>query len=105
VTAAKQRLESTTQKVLADLDDADQRRASAARRIELSERALALSKRQLEAARARFRTGTATALEAREAEEQLRTAELRAVRARVDLVLADYGLLHLSGGRVSRSAR
>jgi outer membrane protein len=105
VTAAKQRLDATTQKVLADLDDADQRRASAARRIDLSDRTLTISKSQLDAERARFRTGAGTALEVRVAEDQARTAELRTARARVDLAVADLALLHLSGGLVPHASR
>jgi outer membrane protein TolC len=105
VAAARQRLEATVQKVLAALDDADQRRLSAARRIDLSDRTLTVSKSQLDAESARFRTGTGTALQVRVSEDQVRTAELRTVRARVDLVVADLGLLHLSGALVPRFAR
>lgn len=100
ITAARQRLDATIQRVLADLDDADQRRTSAARRIDLSDRTLTVSKAQLDAENARFRTGTGTALQVRVAEDQVRTAELRTVRARVDLAVADIGLLHLSGALI-----
>lgn len=105
VTAAKQRLDATTQKVLADIDDAEQRRTGASRRIETSERTLAIAREQLDAEQKRFRTGTATALQVREAEDQARTAELRALRARVDLVIAELGLLHLTGALVSHVSR
>ena len=105
VTAAKQRLDEVTQKALADLDDADQRRASATRRIELADRALAVARSQLDAETSRFKTGTGTALQVREAEDQVRTAELRTVRARVDLVLAELTLLHVTGALVPQVVR
>lgn len=105
VTAAKQRLDATVQKVVADLDDADQRRISAVRRIDLAERTRAVSQSQLDAENSRFRTGTGTALQVRVAEDQVRTAELRTVRARVDLAVAELGLLHISGGLVPKFAR
>jgi outer membrane protein len=105
VTASRQRLDATILKVLADLDDAEQRRVSADRRIDLSGRTLAVSRSQLDAETARFRTGSGTALQVRVAEDQVRTAELRAARARVDLVIAELGLLHLSGALVPQLAR
>ncbi|MBX3231814.1 MAG: TolC family protein [Labilithrix sp.] len=105
VTAAKQRLDSTIQKVTADLDDAEQRRVSATLRIGLADRTLAVSKSQLDSEKARFKTGTGTALQVRVAEDQVRTSELRAVRARVDLAIADLGLLHVSGALVPQAAR
>ena len=105
ISAARQRLQATTQRVLAELDDAEQRRTSAEQRIELADRTLKVAERQMEAETARFRTGSGTALEARAAEEQVRTAALRAVRARVDLVTAELTLLHLTGGLLPAFAR
>lgn len=105
VAAAKQKLEATTQRVLADLDDAEQRDSSARARIELTERTLELARQQRDAQEGRFRTGAATALEVREAEEQVRTAELRALRARVDLVTAHVAIAHLTGDLLAEAAR
>ena len=105
VVTAKQKLDATTQKVLADLDDATQRDTSARQRIELADRTLELARQQRDAEQARFRTGAATALQVRESEDQVRSAELRAVRARVDLATAHVTIAHLTGSLVAETAR
>ncbi len=105
VVTAKQKLDATTQKVLADLDDATQRDTSARQRIELADRTLELARQQRDAEQARFRTGAATALQVRESEDQVRSAELRALRARVDLVTAHVTIAHLTGSLVAETAR
>jgi outer membrane protein TolC len=63
--------------VVADLDDAEQRRVAASGRVDLSDRTLVVSKSQLDAETWRFKTGTGTALQVRVAEDQVRTTELR----------------------------
>jgi outer membrane protein TolC len=105
ISAARQRLDATSQRVLADLDDAEQRRVAAEHRIELADRTFAVSQQQFKAENARFRTGSGTALEVRAAEEQVRTSSLRAVRARVDLVVAELTLRHLTGGLLPELSR
>jgi len=97
VTVARQKLDALLQKTAADVNEAAQRDASARRRIELSESTLKIAREQVEAEVARFRTGSGTALQVREAEEQVRTAELRAARARVDLAIAHLTIAHLTG--------
>lgn len=104
VTAARQRLDAVLQQVATELEEAQQRDRSARRRIDLTERTLTIAREQLNAEEQRFRTGSATALQVREAEEQVRSAELRAVRARVDLALAHITIAHLTGSLVRETA-
>ena len=104
VTVARQRHDAVLQQVDAELDEAQQRDASARRRIDLADRTLAIAREQLKAEEARFRTGSATALQVREAEDQVRTAELRAERARVDLAVAHLTIAHLTGDLLRETA-
>jgi outer membrane protein TolC len=78
-----------------------QRRA-ARERVELSTRTEKVAREQAEAERARFQAGGSIALVVQEAEDSLRQAQLRAQRARVDLVLADLALAELRGQLLSR---
>ncbi|HKY40084.1 MAG TPA: TolC family protein [Polyangiaceae bacterium] len=80
-----------------------QRRA-ARERVELSTRTETVARAQAEAERARFQAGGSIALAVQEAEDSLRQAQLRAQRARVDLVLADLALAELRGQLLSRYA-
>ncbi len=105
VTVARQRLDAVLQQVVSELDEAQQRDASARRRIDLADRTLEIARRQLDAEQARFRTGSATALQVREAEDQVRTAELRTARARVDLAVAHLAIAHLTGDLLRETAR
>jgi outer membrane protein len=104
VKVARDRLDAVLQQVVAELDAAQQRDAAARRRIDLSDRTLEIARTQLGAEEARFRTGSATALQVREAEEQVRSAELRTVRARVDLALAHLTIAHLTGTLIRETA-
>ena len=105
VTVARQRLDAVLQQVASELDEAQQRDTSARRRIDLADRTLEIARKQLEAEQARFRTGSATALQVREAEDQVRTAELRTARARVDLAVAHLAIAHLTGDLLRETAR
>jgi outer membrane protein TolC len=78
-----------------------QRRA-ARERVELAARTEKVARAQAEAERARFQAGGSIALVVQEAEDSLRQAQLRAQRARVDLVLADLALAELRGQLLSR---
>jgi outer membrane protein TolC len=104
ITVARQKLDAVLQKTVAEVDEAEQRDASARRRIALTESTLTIAREQVEAELARFRTGSGTALQVREAEEQVRTAELRAARGRVDLAVAHVTLAHLTGSLLHETA-
>ena len=78
-----------------------QRRASR-ERLELSARTEKVARQQAEAERARFQAGGSIAIVVQEAEDSLRQAQLRAQRARVELVLADLELAELRGQLLAR---
>ncbi|HEY5961731.1 MAG TPA: TolC family protein [Polyangiaceae bacterium] len=105
IQAAKLRLTAIEQRLSADVDKALTREQSSRNRIRLADATLAIAKQQLDAETQRFRTGSATALQVREAENTVRSAELRASRARTDWVEASVTLEHLSGRLLDRWTR
>lgn len=68
----------------------------------LSARTEKVARAQAEAERARFQAGSSIAISVQEAEDSLRQAQLRAQRARVDLMLAEVQLMELRGQLLSR---
>jgi outer membrane protein TolC len=70
----------------------------------LSTRTEKVAREQAQAERARFQAGSSIAISVQEAEDSLRQAQLRAQRARVDLMLAELQLLELRGELLSRYA-
>jgi len=102
IETAKQRLTAIEQRVLADLEKAVTREESSRKRVGLADATLTIAKQQYEAEAQRFRTGSATALQVREAENSVRNAELRASRARADWVESKLTLEHLSGKLLER---
>lgn len=66
-------------------------------KAELSARTEKVARQQAEAERARFQAGSSIAISVQEAEDSLRQAQLRAERARVDLMLAEVELAELRG--------
>jgi outer membrane protein TolC len=105
IDAARKRLDATKQKVTADVDTAVRKDETARKRIALAEQSLEIARRQLDAETARFRTGSSTALQVREAEDQVRSAELRAARASVDLAIAHQQIAHLTGRLLAERAK
>lgn len=105
VDAARSKLEAVKQRVVSDLDVALRKERTAQERITLAERSLEIARRQVEAETTRFRTGSSTALVVREAEDQVRSAELRVVRAEVDLTSARQQIAHLTGRLLARVPR
>lgn len=94
---AKQRLTALEQRLVADVNKALTREQSGRRRVKLADATLAIAKQQYEAEAQRFRTGSSTALQVREAENSVRNAELRVSRAHTDWIEASLTLEHLSG--------
>jgi outer membrane protein TolC len=105
IETAKYRLAAIEQRLSADVDKALAREASSRKRVTLADATLAIAKQQLVAETERFRTGSATALQVREAEKTVRSAELRASRARADWIEASLTLEHLSGRLLERWSR
>lgn len=91
---------STRQTLRADVDTAIQKRQVAKDRVRLAERTVDVATRQLEAEQARFASGSGTALEVIQAQDQVQGARLRFARARADLLQAHFSLSHLVGALV-----
>jgi outer membrane protein len=70
---------------------------AARQKAELSTRTEKVARQQAEAERARFQAGSSIAISVQEAEDSLRQAQLRAQRARVDVMLAENELSELRG--------
>jgi outer membrane protein len=102
VEAARDRLEATRQAVLANLQSQVTRQAAARRRLNLALATTRTAEARLAAQRARFETGSSTPLEVLQAEDDVRTARLRAARARVDLAEACVVIDHLTGELLRR---
>ncbi len=81
------------------------RRRAARERLALSRETEKVAGQQAEAERARFKAGGSIAISVQQAEDAHRRAQLRAQRARVDLVLAELELDELRGLLLSRYAR
>jgi outer membrane protein len=97
VTVARQNLEAVRLRVVADLESAASNSEASRRRLDLARQTRSIAERQLAAETERFRSGGATALEVRVAEDQVRSAQLREVRAGVDLISAHLLAAHLTG--------
>jgi outer membrane protein TolC len=78
------------------------RLGAARQKSELSKRTEPVARQQAEAERARFQAGSSIAISVQEAEDSLRQAELRARRARVDVLLAELDLTELRGELLHR---
>jgi outer membrane protein len=97
VETASHKFEEARQSVFADLDTSVQTEASARRRIDLAEQTRAVAARQLAAEEARYATGSSTSIQVLQAEDAVRSAELRLARARADEVQAHLRVAQISG--------
>ena len=70
---------------------------SAGKRMEISERAIGLSKQNIDAEQRRFELGRATNFDVLERQEELKQARLRYARAAVDYLIADSFIESLTG--------
>ncbi len=105
ISVAQNELQATKQRVATDLDVALRKAETARTRVDLAARSHAIAQKQLDAQSMLFRTGSATALAVREAEDQVRSAELREARANVDLVIAELQVTHLLGRLLADASR
>ncbi len=102
--AAEARKEQVELQIETDIDTNRAEVESAARRIELAARTTKAAERQLQAAEDRFDLGDGLAIDVQRAEDALRRARLRALRARVDWVKSRVALDHLTGELLVRYA-
>ncbi len=97
VEAAEERLRAAELRIEAEARSLAARAEAARRRVGLAIRSVEASRRLAEAERERFALGTTTSLAVQTAEDDLRAAELRVARARVDARNASLALGHLTG--------
>ena len=101
---AEEQLRQARQQVLADVQGALDRAESGAEKVALAERTAEIAGRQLRAEQARYQTGASTSLSVLEAEDKLRTAQLRLARARADRAEVALVIDHLTGALLKRYA-
>jgi outer membrane protein TolC len=97
VDAAQQRLEEVRATIEQQVMGYLEQRRAARRRIELAQQTVELARQSVEAERGRIETGTHIATMLLAQEEELRSAELRLRRARVDLYNTETLLLSFVG--------
>lgn len=102
VRAANARHDAAVQQVRSDAKTELAQLEQAREKVSLAERTAEVSTRSVEAQQKRFASGTATALEVREAEQTLRRAQLSVERHRVDAVKSNVRLEHLTGDLLVR---
>jgi outer membrane protein TolC len=104
VEVAEQRLREARLRILSELGKALEGEATGERKLALSERTRDIAKRQLEAEQARYATGASTPIQVLDAEDKVRSAELRVARAQADLVQSALLRQHLTGDLLQRYA-
>jgi len=102
VETARTQLEEAKLAVASEIDVALAEHKAGAERLTLAERTVDIARKQLSAEQARLATGATTPLTVVEAEEDLRSAELRVARARADLMQASLTIDHLTGQLLAR---
>ena len=90
-------LRQSEEQVRADFAQAEGRYALGLRQIALEEGNLEVARRQAEAAQERFRVGSSSALEFRDAQQKLLSAQSRLATARQSAKLSELALKRLSG--------
>jgi outer membrane protein TolC len=93
--AARTRIRANAAQLVAQLEAARARTAAA-------EQTAGIAAKQLEAEQARFAAGASTPIQVQTAEDSLRQARLRVVRARVDAIKTGISLEHSTGDLVPR---
>lgn len=104
VVAADRRLDQARLTAQASVEAELARLESARARVELAGRTAEVAEAQLAAEQRRYEIGASTPIEVLQAEEAVRTALLRQVRAEVDLRSAEAAVEHLIGALVARWA-
>ncbi len=100
--AATATLEAARLRVATDIEVVARRLSESIERAQLASRTVALARQLYEAETHRLDLGTSTPTQVLAAEEELRNAELRLARARVDAVLAEAAVAHATGDLLMR---
>lgn len=104
VDATQKSLTAAQTRIRAEVETLVLQERAARSRAELAERTVAIAQKAADAQRARMQTGTATALQVIQAENEVRSAELRSLRARVDAYQAVINLRRATGRLVQYTA-
>jgi len=102
--AAEARMEQVEISIETNVDLNHAQAEAASERIELADRTAEAAERQLQAAKDRYDIGDGLAIDVQRAEDTLRRARLRALRARVDWVQSRIAIDHLTGELLIRYA-
>ncbi|MFO0615780.1 MAG: TolC family protein [Polyangiaceae bacterium] len=95
--AAQDRYQAKVDQIVADVASKRVDALSAASGVRLAEKTVDVSRRLAKAEQDKFALGTGDASDVVKAEESVREAELRLLRARVDAVTGGYALEHATG--------
>lgn len=104
VQIAEQRLLAARQRIQTEVETLLEQERAARIRLEMAEKTAEIAEKQVAAATERFEIGVGISVEVQQAEDELRKAKLRAVRARIDLVEAEVQRHHSTGQLLSRIA-
>jgi len=104
VKVAEQRLVAARQRIQTEVDTMLEQERAARVRLQMAETTAGIAEKQVAAVTERYELGAAIAVEVQQAEDELRKAKLRAVRARIDLVEAEVQRAHATGQLLDRIA-
>lgn len=104
VRVAEQRLLSARQRIQSDIETLFEQERAARIRLQLAEKTSEIAEKQVAAQNERFDIGVAIAVEVQQAQDELRQAQLRTVRARVDVVESEIERDHATGRLLERIA-
>ncbi len=104
IEVARAQLDEAKESVLAELDVALTELSAGTERVTLAQRTVEIAQQQLAAELARLSAGATTPLAIVQAEEDLRSAQLRVVQARAALVQTSLTVDHLTGRLLARHA-
>lgn len=104
VHVAEQRLLSARQRIQTEVETLLEQERAARIRLELAERTAEIAAKQVAAETERFEIGVAIPVQVQLAEDELRRARLRAVRARVDVVESAVQRDHATGRLLAQVA-
>jgi outer membrane protein TolC len=94
---AEQQLEAALQAIVTESRTSLDTHTIARRRLELADNTVTIARELLIAEQGRYELGARTSNSVLEAQAELRNAELRSLRARVDLISTELRLQHLAG--------
>ena len=104
VRVAEQRLVAARQRIQTEVETMLEQERAARVRLQMAETTAGIAEKQVAAVTERYQLGAAISVEVQQAEDELRRARLRAVRARVDLVEAEVQRSHATGALLTRLA-